>query len=127
MDYRTTRHHGAAVALFRESRVDAAGGSDAPFRLAELPRGDVAGSIRVGSEEHKALFCRMLLDTFSPYEPDSVVWPQLNEAARRRLCDLPIWDIAVQTEGKASRRALSYAETISDPLLRAALRLNAFE
>src|SRR5262249_52854768 len=37
------------------------------------------------------------------------------------------WDIAVQTEGKASRRALSYAETISNPLLRAALRLNAFE
>jgi hypothetical protein len=40
MDYHTTRHHEAAVALFRESRVDAAGGSGAAFRVAELPRGE---------------------------------------------------------------------------------------
>jgi len=64
MDYHITRHHEAAVALFRE----AAGGSGAALRVAELPRGDVAGSIRVGSEEHKALFCRMLLDTMTGSE-----------------------------------------------------------
>ncbi len=85
------------------------------------------GAIRPGSDAHKAAFCRMLLDTHNPYKPAVIDWPLLDEAARRRLIGLPIWDIAVQTEGKASTRVMSYAETVADPLLRNALRLNAFE
>jgi hypothetical protein len=83
--------------------------------------------IPVGSEEHKALFCRMLLDTFDPYRPDAIVWPELSEAARQQLRGLPIWDIAVQTENKASLSVLSYAQTIEDSLLRQAIELNGFE
>jgi hypothetical protein len=85
------------------------------------------GAIRPGSDAHRAAFCRMLLDTHNPYKPAVIDWPRLDEAARGRLISLPIWDIAVQTEGKASTRVMSYAETIVDPLLRDALRLNAFE
>lgn len=85
------------------------------------------GAIRPGSDAHKAAFCRMLLDTHNPYKPAVIDWPLLDEAARQRLIGLPIWDIAVQTEGKASTRVMSYAETVADPLLRNALRLNAFE
>src|SRR5439155_9070176 len=40
---------------------------------------------------------------------------------------LPIWDIAMQTEGNASLRVLSYAETIEDPLLREAVEIDGFE
>ena len=40
---------------------------------------------------------------------------------------LPIWDIAVQTEGKARIRVLNYAEETPDPLLRHAIELDAFE
>ena len=40
------------------------------------------GPIRLGSEQHKALFSRMLLDTFNPYKPAVIDWPQLDAAAR---------------------------------------------
>ncbi|HUZ71499.1 MAG TPA: ferritin-like domain-containing protein [Stellaceae bacterium] len=81
----------------------------------------------IGSDAHKALFCRMLLDTFDPYKPAIIDWPKLDDEARNRLVSLPIWDIAVATEGKARLRVRTYAETIADPLLREAVTLNAFE
>ncbi len=87
----------------------------------------LGGAIRPGSERHKLAFCRMLLDTHNPYKPAVVDWPPLDDDARERLVTLPIWDIAVQTEGKASIRVLSYAEGIADSLLREAVRLNGFE
>jgi hypothetical protein len=90
-------------------------------------RGDPPGEIRIGSEAHKTLFCRMLLDTFNPYKPAVIDWPKLAEDARDRLVSLPIWNIAVQTEGRARLRVQSYADLIGDPLLREAISLNAFE
>src|SRR5437016_12358634 len=88
---------------------------------------DAPGSLRPGSEPHKAAFCRMLLDTHNPYKPAVIDWPSLDAEARDRLVALPIWDIAVQTEGKAMTRVMSYAEEITDPLLREAIALDAFE
>jgi len=85
------------------------------------------GPIRRGSEAHKILFCRTLLDTFDPYKPAVIDWPALDEEARNRLVSLPIWDIAVQTEGRARTNVATYAATASDPLLRRAIELNAFE
>ena len=85
------------------------------------------GVIRPGSDGHKNAFCRMLLDTHNPYKPAVIDWPPLDAGARERLVALPIWDIAVQTEGKARIRVLSYAEPITDPLLRNAIELDAFE
>jgi len=54
-------------------------------------------------------------------------WPTLDAEARDRLVSLPIWDIAVQTEGRARTNVASYAAITSDPLLRQAIELNAFE
>ncbi|HEX3397890.1 MAG TPA: hypothetical protein VHS76_14405 [Steroidobacteraceae bacterium] len=85
------------------------------------------GPIRFGSEAHKALFCRTLLDTFNPYKPAVIDWPKLDAGARDRLVALPIWDIAVQTEGRARLNVASYAAVTKDPLLRKAIELNAFE
>jgi len=85
------------------------------------------GPIRRGSEAHKNLFCRTLLDTFNPYKPAVIDWPALDKEARNRLVSLPIWDIAVQTEGRARTNVATYAATASDPLLRKAIELNAFE
>jgi hypothetical protein len=85
------------------------------------------GSIVPGSAEHKNAFCRMLLDTHNPYKPAVIDWPLLDSEARARLTSLPIWDIAVQTEGKARLRVSSYAETLDDPLLRQAVELDGFE
>jgi hypothetical protein len=86
-----------------------------------------AGPIRLGSEAHKTLFCRTLLDTFNPYKPAVIDWPQLDAEARNRLVELPIWDIAVQTEGRARLNVAAYAAITVDPLLRKAIELNAFE
>ncbi len=83
--------------------------------------------IRTGSPRHLEAFCRMLLETHDPYKPAVIDWPTLDAEAEARLKSLPIWDIAVQTEGKASRRVKSYAGQISHPLLKQAVELNAFE
>ena len=96
-------------------------------RLARSWRGEEPGEIRIGSEAHKRLYCRMLLDTFNPYKPSVIDWPALSDDARGRLVSLPIWDIAVQTEGRARLRVQSYADLIGDPLLKQAIELNAFE
>jgi len=85
------------------------------------------GPIRFGSDAHKALFCRTLLDTHDPYKPAVIDWPKLEADARDRLVGLPIWDIAVQTEGRARLNVAAYAAITSDPLLRKAIDLNAFE
>jgi hypothetical protein len=83
--------------------------------------------VRLGSDAHKILFCRTLLDTFNPYKPAVIDWPELDREARERLVSLPIWDVAVQTEGRARLNVASYAAVICDPLLRQATELNAFE
>jgi len=88
---------------------------------------DTLGPIRLGSDAHKELFCRTLLDTFDPYKPAVIDWPELDAPARDRLVSLPIWDIAVQTEGRARLNVATYAATAADSLLRKAIELNAFE
>src|SRR5258705_11134156 len=85
------------------------------------------GPIRLGSDAHKALFCGTLLDTFNPYKPAVIDWPKLDSQTRDQLVSLPIWDIAVQTEGRARLNVASYAACVSDPLLKKAIELNAFE
>jgi hypothetical protein len=85
------------------------------------------GAIRFGSEAHKRLFCKTLLDTFNPYRPAVIDWPKLEKATQDRITALPIWDIAVQTENRAGLNVCTYAEGIADPLLRKAVELNGFE
>jgi hypothetical protein len=96
-------------------------------RAARVWTAPVPGPIIPGSEAHKAAFCRMLLDTHNPYRPSIIDWPELELEARSRLVSLPIWDIAVQTEGRARLRVLSYGEKITDPLLHQAIKLDGFE
>jgi hypothetical protein len=96
-------------------------------RAARTWEGGECGPIVLGSEAHKRAFCRMLLDTHNPYRPSIVDWPALDPEARDRLVSLPIWDIAMQTEGNASLRVLSYAKTVADPLLREAIEIDGFE
>ena len=88
---------------------------------------DPLAPIQKGSEAHKTLFCRTLLDTHNPYKPAIIDWPALDADSRDRLVSLPIWDIAVQTEGRARLNVASYAAVTRDALLREAIELNAFE
>jgi hypothetical protein len=85
------------------------------------------GPIRVGSDTHKRESCRMFRETFNPYRPSVIAWPTLDSATLGRIRSLPIWDIAVQTEGKARLRMAAYAGAIADPDMREAIALNAWE
>jgi len=81
----------------------------------------------IGSDAHKEAFCTMLLSTHDPYRPKVLDWPKLSAEEQQRLVNLPIWDIAVQVEGQASVNVLSYAEEVSDPLLKQAVKMNGQE
>jgi hypothetical protein len=83
--------------------------------------------LSVGSAEHKQMFCRMLLETHNPYKPAVIDWPPLPSDALKRITSLPIWDIAVQTEGRASIRVATYAAQVRDPLVREAIEMDAAE
>ncbi len=86
-----------------------------------------AGVIRPGSPEHLRLFCLELLETHDPYKPAVIAWPHLDDEARHRVTSLPIWDIAVQTEGRAGMNVKTFAERSCTGLLKEAVDMNAFE
>jgi hypothetical protein len=85
------------------------------------------GSLPIGSAEHRDAVCRMFRETFNPYRPSIIDWPKLSDDALARLTGLPIWDIAVQTEGKARLRMLAYGQSLTDPAWRGAIERNAWE
>lgn len=90
-------------------------------------RASADGPLTPGSDSHRVAFCRLLLDTHNPYKPAVIDWPTLAPDALARVTGLPIWDIAVQTEGRASVNVRTFAATERDPLLRQALMLDADE
>jgi hypothetical protein len=90
-------------------------------------RWPVPGTLPIGSDAHRDAVCRMFFDTLNPYRPSVIDWPLLSDEARTRLTGLPIWDIAVQTEGKARLRMKAYAQSATDPAWREAIERNAWE
>jgi hypothetical protein len=85
------------------------------------------GALRIGSPSHLQETCRMFRETFNPYRPAVIRWPRLSTEMLRRLTSLPIWNIAVHTEGRARLRFASYAATLKTPEVRDAVMLNAWE
>jgi len=85
------------------------------------------GPLKPGSDEHRREMCRMFRETFNPYRPSVLEWPELEPDAAQRIVSLPIWDIAVQTEGRARLHMAAYAATVNEPDVREALALNAWE
>lgn len=83
--------------------------------------------MKIGSEEHKEFFCRNFLATHRQYNPEQLPWPELTGADLDKLRAIPFWDEALYTERKAGLMLRTYAETVSDPLLRQAITLQADE
>jgi hypothetical protein len=99
----------------------------APSAVEKVAASQNPAPFRIGSEEHKRAFCGVLIDIFNPYKPSVLAWPKLTEETKNRLMGLPFWDVAVETEGYASSRMQAMADTMTDPLIKEALSLNAFE
>lgn len=80
-----------------------------------------------GSVEHKERFCRVFLETHDPFDPQQLVFPEIDAEGRARLVALPVWDEAVSTERETARKVQLMAEFEPDPLVREAIALQGFE
>jgi hypothetical protein len=100
---------------------------EAADRISRFWTSTHVGVLRPGSDAHKREFCRMFRETFNPYRPSVIAWPKLGPQELQRVTSLPIWDIAVHTEGRARMRFAAYARSVADLDMRAAILLNAWE
>ncbi len=83
--------------------------------------------IRIGSNDHKELFCRSFIATHEVYDPSALAWPALDDASLRRLRAVPFWGTALQIERNAGYLVNEIARTQSDPLIREAIALQGYE
>lgn len=83
--------------------------------------------IKLGSQEHKKLFCQHFLDTHLQYEPETIPWPKLEGVALERMRAIPFWKEALYTERKAGVMVTRFAETVEDPVLKEAIALQGRE
>ncbi len=83
--------------------------------------------MRIGSEEHKDLFCRDFKDSHRVFEPAELPWPELDAAELERLRGVPFWQEVFQTERRAGAIVGEFAKTVDDPQLRHAIDLQGYE
>jgi hypothetical protein len=83
--------------------------------------------MKIGSQEHRDAFCTHFTQTYIEYDPKMLLWPVLNTAALRRLQSVPFWEEVFYTERRAGAIVGAFTETVSDPVLKAALALQGEE
>ncbi|PHJ57303.1 hypothetical protein VF14_30455 [Nostoc linckia z18] len=83
--------------------------------------------MKLGSVEHKELFCRSFTESYREYEPEYLPWPDLDDAALNFLRSIPFWEKALDTERQAGAIVSGYAQTLSDPVLQATIALQGQE
>ena len=84
-------------------------------------------SVRIGSEEHKRLFCRTFVETHDPFKPEEIVWPDLDAESLARLKSLPVWNEAARTEAATAVKVQALGRTEQDPVLAEAISLQGYE
>jgi hypothetical protein len=83
--------------------------------------------MKIGSPAHKELFCRTFFEGHEKYEPADLPWPVLEDEPLALLRGLPFWTHARQFESDAGPLIRSVAALETDPLIREALELQAYE
>ena len=83
--------------------------------------------MRVGTPEHRDLFCRAFIETHVSFEPEKLPWPDLGEVHLRRLRAFPFWSYARSIEQRAGRTVTAFAQTIDDPMIREAVAVQGVE
>ena len=83
--------------------------------------------MQVGSPQHRELFCRTFIETHVEFEPEALPWPHLEGVDLARLRAFPFWSYARSIEQRAGRMVSAFAQTIDDPLIRAAVALQGQE
>jgi hypothetical protein len=87
----------------------------------------MSNSLRIGSSEHKELFCRTFIQTHDPFVPAEIRWPDLDAAGLDRLKGLPVWNEAARTEAATAVKVQSLGKVERDPLLAEAISLQGHE
>ncbi|MHB1951938.1 MAG: ferritin-like domain-containing protein [Acidiferrobacteraceae bacterium] len=83
--------------------------------------------MKIGSLEHRDLFCGFFVDSHIGFDPARTPWPRLEGDALARLTGLPFWREAVMTESVTARTVAAAAEHEADPVIRKALALQGDE
>src|SRR5262245_7461729 len=83
--------------------------------------------MKVGSADHKELFCRSFMESHRAYEPERLPWPELEGPDLERLRAIPFWQEVLHTERAAGAKVNAYAVTVSDPLLQEAIAVEGLE
>ena len=78
--------------------------------------------MRIGSNEHKELFCRSFVESHRAYDPKDWPWPELDDLSLARLRAIPIWTMALEVEQDAGVMLEGYAKTEGDPIVRGEAR-----
>jgi hypothetical protein len=82
---------------------------------------------RVGSPQHRDLFCRTFIETHRPFEPEALPWPRLEARYVELLRAFPFWSFARSMEREADRMIATFARTLHDPVIREAVELQGYE
>jgi hypothetical protein len=83
--------------------------------------------MKIGSEAHKQFFCRHFMETYQDYDPKTLPWPDLDDAALARLRSVPFWQEVFYTERRAGAIVKAFTETVDDPMLKEAIALQGAE
>ncbi len=84
-------------------------------------------ALKVGSREHRVLFCRTFIDTHRPFRPEELSWPQLDSDGLERLRALPVWQEAARTEAATAVKVQALGKREKDPILAEAIALQGYE
>jgi hypothetical protein len=83
--------------------------------------------MNIGSYEYKKRFCQSLVDSHVPDNPASLRWPTLDPVTLEHLQSLPIWREGLLTQHYAAQIIAAFAATLKDPMVKAAVTLQAQE
>jgi hypothetical protein len=84
-------------------------------------------ALKVGSWEHRRLFCRVFLETHRPFRAEEIAWPELDAESLARLRGLPVWDEAARTEAATAVKVQALGKHEKDPVLAEAIALQGYE
>jgi len=83
--------------------------------------------MKIGSPEHRDTFCKHFMQTYTEFDPDTLPWPNLDEAALNRLKSVPFWEEVFYTERRAGAIVAEFVKTLQDPVMKEAVALQGFE
>jgi hypothetical protein len=84
-------------------------------------------TVKIGSDEHRELYCRQFIESYTAYDPATLPWPELGPAELERLRGVPFWQEVLHTERRAGMIVQAFAKSIDDALVREAVDLQGRE